>query len=315
VAQVVAWLAATLATCSGAADARPLSITAIVQGSPQTVSIDPAKYAGAIDSITYRGVQFIDTYDHGRELQSAIDPDSLGECLNPTEAGTRADGRDKPTSSETLLATNRSNTLRTVTRPAFWLSPGEDYGHACTGLRPEHAAQNRTVLSDYRIARTTRFFGPRDPHLLMIEMAFTIPDAHQSLSIEALTGYLPPQFTAFYSYAPATRTLTALRASTADSRSPLPVIVATPDGRNAMGVMSADTGAPSGHGVYYAYYYFPGVGGTAKWSCAYDLSAIPARAVLHYACPVAIGTLDEVKRAMDLFHGLSGHSRNAQVRQ
>lgn len=43
--------------------------------------------AGAICSLTWRRKQFIDDYDHGCQLQSAVSFDGRGESENPTEAG------------------------------------------------------------------------------------------------------------------------------------------------------------------------------------------------------------------------------------
>jgi hypothetical protein len=294
-----AWFAALL-SCS-AAQAREVSITANVQGSPLTVSVNPGKYAGAISSITYRGVEFVDTFDHGRELQTALQVDNLGECFNPTEAGARSDAAGNGTSSTIRQVTSHANVLRTVTRPAFWLSPGQDYGTACSPARTEHAAQNHTVLSDYAITRTTRFAGPANPNLILMDIAITIPEARTSASVEALTGYLPPRFTSFYSYDPPAHQLTPLSADNIGKHSSLSLIVATPDGRNAMGVISPGIGRGGRSGGYYAYFYFPGNGATAKWSCVFAEPAISAGSVLRYSCPVAIGSLDEVKLAMDRF--------------
>jgi hypothetical protein len=40
----------------------------------------------AIDSVVWNNVEFINQWDHGRELQMAVTNGS-GECYNPTEAG------------------------------------------------------------------------------------------------------------------------------------------------------------------------------------------------------------------------------------
>ena len=56
--------------------------------------------AGAIDSVTWGGKQFISDYDHGRELQIAVTVDGHGECYNPTEAGSLGDGDTQNTSSK-----------------------------------------------------------------------------------------------------------------------------------------------------------------------------------------------------------------------
>lgn len=74
------------------------------------------RVAAAIDYLTYGGVQFINTADHGRELQFAISNEH-GECYNPTEAGSANDGPG-PTSSSRLLGINTGgNVYRTTSLP------------------------------------------------------------------------------------------------------------------------------------------------------------------------------------------------------
>ena len=62
-----------------------------------------ARLAGAIDSVRWDGVEFIDSHDHGRQLQSAINADVDGvfhaECYNPTEAGSVVDALGPKTTS------------------------------------------------------------------------------------------------------------------------------------------------------------------------------------------------------------------------
>jgi hypothetical protein len=51
--------------------------------------------------------------------------------------------------------------------------------------------------------------------------------------------------------------------------------------------------------AYYAYFYFQDGGATAKWSCVFGKFGIPAGATLNFSCPIAVGTLREVKAAFD----------------
>ena len=55
-----------------------------------------SRLAGAIHSLTWNGYEFIDSADHGRQLQSASNFDAglplTAETFNPTEAGSRMDG-------------------------------------------------------------------------------------------------------------------------------------------------------------------------------------------------------------------------------
>src|SRR6185312_14270838 len=105
-----------------------------------------ARVAGAIDSLTWRGTAFINSYDHGRELQSASSFNNWGECFNPTEAGSRDDGTGWTSTSRLLSLRVERQRLTTRTRMAFWLAPGEQ---CRSGLR----AINDRVQSDHELTK------------------------------------------------------------------------------------------------------------------------------------------------------------------
>ena len=69
-------------------------LTGLIGGKPLVIGTT-SRLAGAIDSVKWDGVEFIDSHDHGRQLQSAINADVDGvyhvECYNPTEAGSVVD--------------------------------------------------------------------------------------------------------------------------------------------------------------------------------------------------------------------------------
>ena len=67
------------------------TISGIVKGDPLELRIT-GRFAGAIDSLTWRGKEFINNWDHGREIAYAWGMNDLGECLNPTEPGSANDG-------------------------------------------------------------------------------------------------------------------------------------------------------------------------------------------------------------------------------
>ncbi len=92
-----------------------------------------------------------------------------------------------------------------------------------------------------------------------------------------------------------------LRAGPAGERTGSPVIIATPDGRHAMGVYSPAITGASGYTAYYAYFYFKDGGATAKWSCVFGRYAIKAGSALKFSCPIALGTLGEVAAALDAY--------------
>ena len=82
--------------------------------------------AGAIDSLYWNGREFINSFDHGRQLQIAMSTNGAGECYNPTEAGGSYDGFNGHSTSQLLGVSATGNQLSTVSYPAFWLWPGQD---------------------------------------------------------------------------------------------------------------------------------------------------------------------------------------------
>src|SRR5881409_1199799 len=79
----------------------PIIISAMLLGDPLTIRAG-ARFGGAISSIVWRGQEYINRGDHGRELQMAMHFDGIGgECFNPTEAGSYQDDRS-PTSTSVL---------------------------------------------------------------------------------------------------------------------------------------------------------------------------------------------------------------------
>src|SRR5262249_8430097 len=80
-----------------------------------------ATMAGAINSLVWKGVQFITNFEHGTQLQVALQYDNLGEAENPTEAGSAKD-KSGPRSTSVLLALKQTSpqSLMTVSRMAYW---------------------------------------------------------------------------------------------------------------------------------------------------------------------------------------------------
>ena len=114
-------------------------------GPSEIVITTTTRLAGAIHSLRWNGKEFIDSTDHGRQLQSAAsfdnDRDHNGETFNPTEAGSRDDGAGDRSSSQLLRLHAEGSELETTTRMAFWLAPGEK--------SDGQLARNDKVLSDH----------------------------------------------------------------------------------------------------------------------------------------------------------------------
>lgn len=256
-----------------------------------------ARLAGAIDSLTWNGREFIDSVDHGRQLQSACSFDCAkpgpfwAECFNPTEAGSRRDGAGSTSTSKLLELHADKNELRTVVQPAFWLAPGED-----SAGRP---ALNDGVLSNHRIAKRVRIGHGELANVLEYDVTFTVPtsERHTFAQFEAVTGYMPAEFGKFWKFAPATGLLEPLDDGPGEQSQP--VVLATANGSHAMGVYSPEQPSKGFEKAGYGRFRFPAAKVT-KWNCVFRIRNGDGVAAgdYKYRMFVAVGTLEDVRAAL-----------------
>ena len=228
--------------------AQPMTIVGQYKG--QTVLLTATRRsAGAIESLQWDGMEFLDASDHGRHLQSAISFDDLNECDNPTEAGASRDGTGPRASSSRLLdASVRDNVLRTDTQMAFWLRRGK--WTACGEVKNDNLA---TSLSSTRLAKSVRFlrgFGNVIEH----KISFDLARARSLAQFEVLTAYMPKHFDTFYRYNPADAQLQPL--SDGPGEQELPVVLATSDGQHALGLYTPQAAQAGLNGPGYGRWRF-----------------------------------------------------------
>ncbi len=288
---VRAWRLAALVVVLAACTPAPL-VTWMVQsehsGSPVWLWTN-TRVAGAIDGLMWRGVQFIDSYDHGRQLQSALHMDGHGECYNPTQAGSMRDGVGKKTSSRLLDVRAEGNVLATRTQMAYWLAPGERSAHCG---RQSGAARNEAVLSEIVLESTATLSG----NVIRHDVVYRLPRDYRSVIFEALTAYTPIAFSSIHGLDPETGALVSI--GPGPGAQPLPVVLATADGAYAIGVYSPPARGLMGFGRW----LFPNVAGpTAKWNCAFrfrDVQAGPHT----FTCYTVFGTLEDVRTSIQRLH-------------
>ncbi len=206
-------------------------------GPSEIVITTTNRLAGAVHSLTWNGKEFIDSTDHGRQLQSACafdcgKPNFWAEAYNPTEAGSRRDGAGRTSTSQLLHLRAAGNTLETKSRMAFWLAPGE--------LSDKRPALNAKRLSDHTLAKRVVIGHRGLAHAIEYTATFTLPanERHTFAQFEALTGYMPPEFSVFEAFDPATKRLTGVTDGPGEQKFPL--VFSTPSGSHAMGVNSLD---------------------------------------------------------------------------
>src|SRR5947207_9776736 len=96
-----------------------ISGSAPVFGQPLTVSTS-SQFAGAVSSIKWGSKEYINNWDHGRQLQLNSQFFNRFICYNPYEAGGFNDGRLSTTSSRLLSLTASGNRLEATTQMAWY---------------------------------------------------------------------------------------------------------------------------------------------------------------------------------------------------
>lgn len=266
-------------------------------GSSEIVIATTDRLAGAIHSLTWGGKEFVDSHDHGRQLQSAASFDCAAggefwaERYNPTEAGSRSDGTGEKSSSKLHDLRADGGGLRTTTRMAFWLAPGEK-----SAGRP---ALNDKVLSDHLVSKRVRIGYKKLAHVIEYEVTFTVPkgERHTYAQFEALTGYMPPEFGRFWTFRPDTGKLEELDDGPGEQG--LPVAFATEGKTHAMGVFSPDQPSPGYEKAGYGRFRFKAEK-VVKWNCVFRVRGDKGVAAGEYRFRtfVAVGTLEDVRRSL-----------------
>jgi hypothetical protein len=154
------------------------SISASVLGSTLTISTSNA-FAGAITSITWRGHQFIDAADHGREFQTAVFPQPAAdvnepdwvECYNANEAGSVIDSTTSSSKLRSISAVG--NVLTSTTQMAFYLPPG---GYGVCGQHGDGPAHNQCALSNYVLHKTVTIGFAGIPNVIEYVATVDIPE-------------------------------------------------------------------------------------------------------------------------------------------
>lgn len=270
-------------------------------GSSEIVITTTARLAGAIHSVTWAGREFIDSADHGRQLQSAsafdMNADGNGETFNPTEAGSRDDGAGPRSASRLLRMEAAGTKLRTLSQMAFWLAPGERSGGKL--------ARNTAPLSNHQLEKEVKIGVPGLPNVIDYAVTFTLPadEPHYSAQFEALTGYMPADFERFWRLNPATSRLEPLPGGPPAEPGPAeqrdPVALSTADGSHAMGIVAPEPVPPGTIGPSYGRFRFIPERVT-KWNCVFRVKRTegitPGEYRFHMF--VAIGTLADVESAL-----------------
>ena len=264
-------------------------------GKDEAIITTTSRVAGAIHSFKFRGKEYIDSFDHGRQLQSAsnfnMGKKFIPEVFNPTEAGSEFDGKGAKSSSKLLFLKVNNEELATKNQMAFWLKPGmKSRGNP---------AYNNTELSNHFLHKQVRFGFMEVEQVLDYRVTFSVPgkEGHTYAQFETLTGYMPWEFQQFLRWHPEKKKLVPLDKQMGEQ--PFPVVLATEDGRHAMGVVSLDKGKPGMAGPGYGRFYFPS-DKVVKWNCVYRLQDSDGVRADDYSFRMLVpfGTVEEVENTI-----------------
>ena len=290
-----AWLLLlpTVALAQAPAVSGDAEISGTIGGKPLVIRTT-SRLAGAIDSVKWDGVEFIDSHDHGRQLQSALNADVDGvfhvECYNPTEAGSVVDALGPKSTSRLEFLSTKDGLLTTRTRMAYWLAPGMKSGG--------HLAQNTTLLSGHILKKQVRIGRPGMNHVLDYKVTFDLPSdrPHKFLQFEALTGYMPWSFSEELRFDAKTSTLVPLPRQNGEQRDP--VVLSTPSGSHAMGVFTPERPRAGQPAVGFGRFKFEHEK-VVKWNCVFRLRQDKPIPPHHsFQLYVVIGTREDCRRTL-----------------
>lgn len=264
-------------------------------GSAQMIITTTSRVAGAIHSLTWGGKEFVDSTDHGRQIQSASNFDCgksfIPEVFNPTEAGSLSDGAGKVSTSQLLELTAKDNRLFTHSRMAFWLKPGEKSSG--------NPARNTTSLAQHELLKKVAI-GYKDlPQAIEYLVTFQVPknETHTFAQFEAVTGYMPEEFKSFFYFDMKEAKLKPLTDGPGEQAHP--VVLATADGKYAMGVFSPDQPSERFADAGYGRFRFRPEK-VVKWNCVFrlrDANGI-AGGDYSYRCFLMVGSREDCQSTL-----------------
>ncbi len=283
--------------------ATPVTLTVVASDGNLTLSIPmlgstlilktSSRFAGAISSLVFDGKEFINSTDHGRELQSDVFFDNYGVCYNPTEAGSRADGAKDTTSSVLKFFRVQGNQIWITTQMAFWLQPDQLAYPAHCGSYPNlKRAVNKTILSNVLLKKHIIIGIPGFPNVIKESITFDVPSTYCCATFEVLTGYMPKDFSQAFYFDP--QTMKAKPAQGHQGEQRYPVILATNNHQYAMGIFSPGLPQPDWPNAGYGAFTFSAVN---KWNCVYRYRDVQAKPY-HFICFVVVGNLTEVENTL-----------------
>jgi alpha-tubulin suppressor-like RCC1 family protein len=194
------------------------------------------KYAGAVSSIKWANKEFINNWDHGRQLSPNYQFFNRFICYNPYETGSLQDG-DKPTSTSRLLSFAASDKqIESRTQMAWYYSqfvqnprPDEHCGDSANWLP---VTPYTSPLSNYEVRKIVTVGFAGIPNVIEYLTNVFIPEPVLE-GINYPTAVLNGEFSSIWSYDVVSKDYRKIRARAGeDDRIK---VASTADGNYAMG--------------------------------------------------------------------------------
>lgn len=239
-----------------------------------------SRVAGAIHSLTWNGKEFIDSSDHGRQLQSAAQFESrkklVPDFFMVIEAGAEGDGGGEISSSKLFDLRIGEAVLETTTQMAFFWRPREN----STG--------SLTSLSNHVVKKRIGIGFQKWPNVIDYQVTFTVPDGEKYYSAQYIPfmGHMPSEFNKNWQYQQG-------KWKPVDTIKPYPIVLSTSNESFALGVWAPDHptfGKP-------AYKLIPG--GVTRWDCVFEDRQGIKPGSYHFQGFLIVGTLNDVKKTME----------------
>lgn len=214
-------------------------------GVPLTVSTS-SQFAGSVSSIKLGSREFINNWDHGRQLQGNFQFFNRFECYNPYEAGSFLDGNKHTSTSRLLSLSAAGNRLETNVRMAWYLDVRDstnplDYCGDPNQWLP--APPYTGPLSTYEMHKVVTIGYAGLPNVIEYLSDLYVPE-HIQKGINNITAVLPFDFSSVLSYDVVAKEYRNIRLlSGEDDRIK---VAATPDGSYAMAFYSPELLGPFG---------------------------------------------------------------------
>lgn len=278
---------------------------------------------GAINSLVVDGKEYINDFDHGRQLQVAWQMNYGGEGNNPTEGGSGADGVGPTTSSKVLSASATATGLSVTTMPAWWLAAGDNVpasGEAATNGGSSAATSNQVLIKSVEVGMTVN--GVFYPNIVRHDASITFPDGAKFAGMEMPTVYLQGDFDQHYVYDIDSGALTQQptfdsygQMQTAYSQDangprhrPNPFVLATADGQHAMAIVPALPMPAGFEDQLMGRMSFPNsdpAQATQKMSALMTASNIAPGTTLSATTYVIVGSLAEVQATLEALYAMA----------